>query len=138
MKNNIYTILEPKILPKINGNGKKGLLIVIHEADRNENMSTLQGLVQAIKFDIQEDVTIVSCVGNTTAINSILTAKEYKTVILIGVTPEQVGFSLNAKKYFFYKMERFSLLITDSLQVMNGDKSKKMAFWQNLQSRFLS
>jgi len=138
MKNNIYTVLEPKILPEIIGNGKKGVIIVIHATDKNENLSTLQGLVQAIKLDIQEDVTIVSCVGERTDINSILSKKDYNTVILIGVTPEQVGFSLNAKKYFFYKMERFTLLLTDSLQVMNSDKSKKMAFWKNLQARFLS
>lgn len=137
MKNTIYRILEPNSPPEITGNGKKGLLIIIKATDKQENIATLQGLVKAIKFDIEEDVTIVSCVDKTTSINSILTSKDYNTLILIGITPDQVGFSLNAKKYFFYKMERFSLLLTDSLGDMNGDKSKKMAFWKNLQSRFL-
>ncbi len=138
MKSNIYRILEPDSPLEITGNGKKGLLIVIQATDKQENIATLQGLVKAIKFDIEEDVTVVSCDGRFIHLNSITSSKKYGTVILIGVNPDQVGFSIAAKKYFFYKMEIFSILLTDSLKNMNADKSKKMAFWRNLQTRFLS
>lgn len=138
MKSNIYRISEPDTSPEITGKGAKGLLIVIQALDKQENEATLQGLVKAIKFDIEEDVTIVSCNGNFTSLNTILKSQSFNTVILIGTKPNQVGFSINAKNYFFYKMEGFSILLTDSLQAMNSDKSKKMAFWQNLQTRFLS
>ena len=137
MKGKIYRILESDSRPIITGNGDKGLLIVIQQTDKAENEATLQGLVKAIKFDIDQDVTIVECTEPFTPINEIITNK-YNTLILIGVSPDQVGFSISAKKYFFYKMEEFSILLTDSLQAMNADKSKKMAFWQNLQSHFLS
>lgn len=138
MKSNIYRILEPDSPPEITGNGRKGLLIVIQSTDKEENIATLQGLVKAIKFDIEEDVSIVACNDKVTSLNSILASKKYNTVILIGTHPDQVGFSINAKKYFFYKMESFAILLTDSLKDMNADKSKKMAFWQNLQAKFLS
>jgi len=138
MKSKIYRILEPEIAPKITGKGKKGLLIVIQAADQQENEATLQGLVKAIKFDIEEDVTVVSCDEKFTFVNTILNSQSFNTVILIGTEPSQVGFAINAKKYFLYKMEGFSILLTDSLKDMNADKSKKMAFWQNLQTRFLS
>ncbi len=138
MKSKIYRVLEQDLSPEITGNGKKGLLIALQSQDKAQNLATLQGLVKAIKLDIDEDVTIVSCNGKFTSLNSILSSREYQTVILIGTPPDQVGFSINAKKYFFYKMESFSILLTDSLQEMNADKSKKMAFWQNLQARFLS
>lgn len=138
MKSNIYRISEAHSAPKVTGKGQKGLLIVLHEADKAENNATLEGLVKAIKHDIEEDVTIVSCIDTFTSINSILKSQPYTTVILIGVVPDQIGFSIEAKKYFYYKMEGFSLLLTDSLQAMNADKAKKMKFWQNLQERFLA
>jgi hypothetical protein len=71
-------------------------------------------------------------------INAILKEQAYKTLILIGIHPDQIGFSINAKQYFFYKMEQISILLTDSLAIMNADKSKKMEFWKNLQERFIS
>lgn len=138
MKSKIYRIFEPDSPPEITGKGEKGLLIAIHSKDKQENISTLQGLVKAIKLDIEEDVTIVSSYGESTPVNALISSNNYNTVILIGLTPDQVGFSLQAKKYFIYKMESFSLLLVDSLQEMNADKSKKMAFWQNLQALFLS
>lgn len=138
MKTNIYRISETENPPKVSGNGQKGLLIVIQSSDMEENMETLKGLVKAIKFDIDNDVTIVSCQGKITSLNSILNSNEFSTVILLGVSADQVGFSIQAHPYFFYKMERFSILVTDSLGAMNADKSKKMKFWQNLQTRFLS
>lgn len=138
MKTNIYRISETEIPPKVKGLGQKGLLIVIHNADMEENMATLEGLVKAIKLDIDNDVTIVSIEDEITSFNTLLKSKDYSTVILIGVQPKDVGFTIKAQSYFFYKMESFSILLTDSLGTMNADKSKKMKFWQNLQARFLS
>jgi len=138
MKTKIYRISESDSQPDISGNGEKGLLIVIHANDKQENLATLQGLVKAIKLDIEKDVSIVSFTDQRTSLNTILSSTKYNTVILIGVTPDQVGFSLAAKKYFIYKMESFALLLSDSLRDLNADKSKKMAFWQNLQSLYLS
>jgi len=138
MKSTIYRIKESNSSLEIVGKGNKGLLIVLQDTDKQENMPTLEGLVKAIKFDIEEDVTIVSCKEEFTPIDTLLSTKKYSTVILIGVSPDQVGFSISAKKYFIYKMESFAILLTDSIRELNADKSKKMAFWQNLQSRFLS
>lgn len=137
MKSNIYRILESETPPIVTGKGGKGVLIAIQSSDKEENIATLEGLVKAIKFDIEEDVTIVSCSEDFTSLNSILASKDINTVILIGLKPSQVGFGINAHPYFFYKMEKFSILITDSLREMNADKGKKMKFWQNLQSFFL-
>lgn len=138
MKNTIYRILEQVTPPVINGNGAKGLLIVLEDSDKQENIDTLKGLVKAIKYDFEEDVTVISCLGDFTPLNTILSSKKYNTIILIGTTPNQIGFSINAKKNFFYKMENFEILLADSLRDMNADKSKKLAFWQNLQDKFLS
>ena len=138
MKSNIYCISEPNNPPQISGNGSKGLMIVINESDNSENLATLQGLVKAIKFDIEEDVSIVSCNENQISLNPIISTGKYKTIILIGIDPDQVGFAIQAKKNFFYNMENFSILLVDSLKDMNADKAKKMAFWQNLQAKFLS
>jgi len=137
MKQQIYRIPEPVHPKNISGKGKKGLLIVINATDKSENLATLQGLVKAINMDIAEDVTIVEWEKKVVDLNSVLNAKDFTTIILLGTPPEQVGFSVLAKKYFFYKMEGFSLLLTDTLTSMNTDKSQKMAFWQNLQKQFL-
>lgn len=138
MKSNIYTIKEANNPTSISGEGEKGLIIVISQKDMDQNIQTLQGLVKAIKFDIEKDVKILTLETQSIEINTILNQLSLNTLILIGITPDQVGFSLNAKKYFLYKMENFSLLLSDSLSEINADKSKKMAFWKNLQERFLS
>ena len=138
MKSNIYTIKEPTNPSSDSGNGEKGLIIVISQSDMDQNIQTLQGLVKAIKFDIEKDVKILTVDKQTIDINSILNQQEYKTLILIGIQPDQIGFSINAKQYFFYQLEKISILITYSLATMNTDKSKKIEFWKNLQERFLS
>lgn len=138
MKSNIYTIKEANSPSSISGEGQKGLIIVISQKDMDQNIQTLQGLVNAIKFDIEKDVKILTLDEQFININTTLSQQEYNTLILIGISPDQIGFSINAKQYFLYNMEKISLLITDSLAVMNADKSKKMAFWKNLQERFLS
>jgi len=138
MKSNIYTIKEAYNPSSISGDGEKGLIIVISQKDMDQNLQTLQGLVKAIKFDIEKDVKILTLETQSIEINSILNQLSLNTLILIGITPDQVGFSLNAKKYFLYKMEKFSLLLSDSLSEINADKSKKMAFWKNLQEQFLN
>jgi|GEM_PF-6455910 len=120
------------------GKGGKGVLIALDHADMESNRKTLEGLVQAIKLDINEDVKIVTCTDQNIALNDILYAEDYKTIILIGLSPDRVGFGLQASPYFYYKMERFQLLLSDSLTVMNAEKAKKMAFWTKLQERFLS
>lgn len=138
MKSKIYRISEPDTPPKIFGNGKKGVMIVLQDPDKEQNIANLNGLVKAIKLDINEDVVIVSCIGQFTPIDNLLSSYGITTLILIGTSPEQIGFGITARKYFVYKMEAFKILLSDSLQELNMDKSKKMAFWQNLQSLFLS
>ena len=138
MKSNIYTIKEANNPTSISGEGQKGLIIVINQNDMDLNIQTLQGLVKAIKLYFEKDVKLLTLEAQSIEINTILNQQSLNTLILIGITPDQVGFSLNAKKYFLYKMEKFSLLLSDSLSVINADKSKKMAFWKNLQERFLN
>lgn len=138
MKSKIYSISEFSQPIRISGNGQKGLLIVIDDQDQTIHRQTLEGLVKAIKYDIDNDVTIVSAPQTPIDLNRITIDDKYKTVILIGLTPKRVGFNLNAKTYFYYEMVNFSLLLTDSLELMNSDKSKKMAFWKNLQDKFLN
>ena len=138
MKSNIYTIKEANNPNSISGNGDKGLIIVINQTDMDQNLQTLQGLVKAIKFDIEKDVKIITIDTQTIDINSILNKQTYNTLILIGIPADQIGFSINAKQYFLYKMEKLSILLTDSLGKMNEDKAKKMQFWKNLQEQFLS
>lgn len=138
MKSNIYRINESQSAPKVTGKGEKGLLIIIQSMDKAKNIATLEGLVKAINLDIEEDVSIVSVEDTFISLNSLISSGKYSTVILVGITPDQIGFTINAQPYFFYKMEGFSILLTDSLSDMNADKAKKMKFWQNLQARFLS
>ncbi len=137
MKSKIYTIPELNNPSSENGNGEKGLLIILDNEDKNQNIKTLEGLVKAIKLDIQNDVKIITIESQPLDLNNIINQQPYNTVILIGLNPNQVGFNINAGKYFFYHLEKFSILITDSLSDLNSDKSKKMKFWQNLQERYL-
>jgi len=120
------------------GNGQKGVLIALDHTDMESNRKTLEGLVQAIKLDIQKDVTIITCKDHNIDLNEVMSGTDYNIVFLLGLPPSRVGFGLQATKYFYYKMERFDLLLADSLATMNTDKSKKMAFWKKLQERFLS
>lgn len=138
MKSKIYSVPEFSQPVDIKGQGQKGLLIVIDDQDQKNNNQTLEGLVKAIKYDIVQDVTIVSAPKSPIEINSIISDDKYQTIILLGVSAERVGFNLKAKNYFYYKMVNYSILLTDSLTEMNNDKSKKMAFWKNLQDRFLN
>jgi hypothetical protein len=138
MKSNIYTIKEAKNPTSTAGKGEKGLIIVINQLDMDQNIQTLQGLVKAIKLDIDNDVKILTIDEQTIDINTELKEKTVRTLILVGISPDQIGFSINAKKYFFYQMEQLAILLTDSLTIMNQDKSKKMQFWKNLQEKFLT
>lgn len=137
MKSNIYRLNESNSLPLLQGNGKKGLLIVIQKSDMDNNLDTLKGMVQAIKLDFDNDVTFAICSEMPINLNQTIADKKLSTVILLGVTSQQIGFRINAQKYFYYNMEKYSILLADSLQTMNDDKSVKIAFWKKLQERFL-
>ena len=137
MKSKIYRVPEPKLTLNISGKGNKGLLLVLNQADKDVHENTLTGLVKAIHYDIDDDVTIISCPEREVQIDTLIADKKYSVVILLGISPQQIGFNITASKYFIYKMEHFSILLTDSLAEMNADKSKKMAFWQILQQLFL-
>ena len=82
MKSKIYTIPELN-KPTINqGHGQKGLLIVLNENDKNQNIKTLEGLVKAIKLDIDNDVKIVTIQDQTLDLNSLLQEQPINTCLL--------------------------------------------------------
>jgi len=138
MKSNIYTIKEKHNPLSVSGNGEKGLIIVLKNEDMKANEATLHGLIKAIKFDIAMDTTLVVLDKLPSDLNTILKSGSHSEVMLIGVSSADVGFSMNAKKNFWYNMEGFSILLTNALSEMNSDKKKKMDFWQKLQEKFLS
>lgn len=137
VKSKIYNIIDAPSPTQIRGNGKKGLLIVIKQEDIDIHMQTLQGLTKAIHHDLAEDVTTVILQQSPVDLSTLIATGTHKMIICIGVDPADISLHITAKKYFPYQMEKFRILISDSLSVMNADKTKKMAFWQNLQNIFL-
>ena len=77
MKSKIYRINESQTAPEVTGKGEKGLLIIIQSKDKAKNITTLEGLVKAIKLDIEEDVTIVSSENTFISLNSLISSGKY-------------------------------------------------------------
>ncbi len=138
MKSKIYCVPEVDNGFSTDGKGTKGLIVIISSHDFEQNQATLSGLISAIKYDIIEDVTIAKLNGQLGDINSLIVDKYCKEILLIGIDINQIGLRLSAKKYFWYKMEHFNILLSDSLNDLNNDKSKKMKLWKNLQTMYLN
>ena len=138
MKTTIYKIDDKKNSFSLIGKGEKGLLIIIDDQDMNSNLKTLEGMINAINFNIDIDTSIIKSSKKPIDINSVIFNGNYSSIIAIGLSTSDIGFSIQAKKYFFYNMEDFSILFTDSLSIMNNDKKIKLKFWSNLQAKFLN
>ena len=93
-------------------------------------------MMKAIQYNLEEDVTlIIKEHESTLAISSIITS--WKDMILFGVSPESVGFSVDYRPYRILSFEDKRLLFADSLPAIGSAAEKKKLIWGLFQEMFL-
>ena len=137
MKAKIYNITEKSQTPKITGNGQKGLIIIGSLTDLNLHKNTLEGIIKAIGYDIEADVSILYLDNQSIDLSTTFPMSSINQIIIFGVDPSSVGFNIHAFPNFWYNMEYFSILISESLEILNSQKDKKLALWGQLKKKFL-
>ncbi len=122
----------------IAGFGNKKLVVVVHKTEYGSNeVTTLQGMINAIKYDMTSDIFLVQLKERQNiSINNLLS--DYKDIILLGVEPSEVGIFVDFAPYEIMLFEQSRMLVSDSISEINLTRPKKVLLWNKLQEMFLT
>ena len=134
----LYKIQRDAIGVEPEGNGSKGLVVAValEEASGGE-METLQKMIAAIRYDINEDVTILRIPSGQ---QFPLTALEmgWQDLLVFGLSPASVGLQIEHLQEKILFLESRKALFSPSLREINSSIPKKQALWRLLQEMFLN
>jgi len=122
------------------GSNQKNLFIVyqVNESESNE-INFLEKILSAVKYDLKEDVLLVGVTQKEQiGFQDIKAIKKIKDVILLGVTPDQLGLRFESSFYQPIQCNDCRFLIAHSLSEIESDKKWKGALWNALQEMFLN
>ena len=142
LETDIYHISEGSFEDKdLLGKGEKGLLLIARSSDLdNGGKEKLAAIIKAIKMDIDQDcfLYIFNDEKESKAIAPYLRKHQIQDLILFGINPKEIGFTIQAKLYTTFQFENLSLIISHKIQEMNANRSYKLALWNCLQQQFLN
>jgi hypothetical protein len=125
-------------LPEILGEGKKQLIVAVDKMDygTDENQ-TLQKMIQAIKFEFPEDITLIKMdEKHHISISSIL--PKYNDLIIFGLDPFSLGITVDYVKYEIMHFDQSRMMVCDSISTINKTQAIKAKLWVKLQEMYLS
>ncbi len=125
---------------RLSGNNKKKLLILITKEDAEEDkaMTTLKAILNAIKYDMEEDCALLPIDSKESIVFQKLPLDACHHIISFGISPKQMGLQIQHHNYTTLKILEKELLFADTLSVITNDVSKKKLLWAALQSIFSS
>jgi hypothetical protein len=137
-KDEVFIIPENEVQKKyLAGAGHKGLLIVVDEKNFDvQEEETLRKLVGAIGFDYARDIYLWKW-SRELECSIGLMDKEYKDLLMFGVTPEQVGLFVDYKAYTVHVFEQCRVLVSDGIRDINSQPARKQVLWSMLKKMFL-
>lgn len=122
----------------VNGSNQKHLMIVYLKSDKPFNVSFLEKILKAVKYNLTEDVALIGITPEDHFRFSDWQEKfTPQHVIVLGLTPQQIAVHLNHQLYTIQHCSNADFLFTDELTDIESDQSKKAALWGRLKEMFL-
>lgn len=117
----------------------KGLVILASEHDLNpENKAKLDQILMAIKYDPDQNITVVTTGENDhISISKMIGKTSAKDVLVFGLTPAQMSLNIKVNKYEWAQFENAQILFSDSLEILKDSKELKNQLWASLKNYFL-
>lgn len=138
LKNTLFKIPNFDVSSiSIQGKGAKKLVVICRKQGFSEvQLTALQKMISAIKYDYENDIFMMTCDENEQISLSMLNV-EYKDLILFGIKPENIGYNLDYKSQEINKLDKSRLLVFEGLDIVLSDNNKKLLLWNKLQEMFL-
>ena len=138
LKNTLFKIPNFDVSSiSIQGKGAKKLVVICRKQGFSEvQLTALQKMISAIKYDYENDICMLTCDENEQISLSMLNV-EYKDLILFGIKPENIGYNLDYKSQEINKLDKSRLLVFEGLDIVLADNNKKLLLWNKLQEMFL-
>jgi len=122
------------------GSGKnlKQLLVLYKKEEKPELLKELLSkILKAAQFDIEQDVRLVELSSDELFSFTALQSKEVnKQVIILGLTPSQLGLHFTFEKYIPLHHINCDFLVADSLAMINENRQLKAQLWNALKVLF--
>ena len=136
LDNTIYSIPEGK--PRgIDLTEKKVLLVLLRKSDYEAHTDLLHNVLKAIAFTKDENAIIYTMnEGEESIALAKLAVPPIDAVICFGLKPKQISMNAGFRANKFYQTETFRILLSHSLEQLEGNKKFKMALWTALQEAF--
>lgn len=137
MKSRIFALQKTEISKTdLLGEGNKHVLVVIKKIESQEKI--LADLIKAIKLDPIKDIfKLIINTESDISISAIIDEFSISKVLTFGVSAKELGYNINQSFYHIYNFENHKLLLSESIDVLQSDKNKKIILWQSLQKMFL-
>ena len=138
LKNTLFKIPNFDVSSiSIQGKGAKKLVVICRKQGFSEvQLTALQKMISAIKYDYENDIFMLTCDENEQISLSMLNV-DYKDLILFGIKPENIGYNLDYKSQEINKLDKSRLLVFEGLDIVLSDNNKKLLLWNKLQEMFL-
>jgi hypothetical protein len=121
----------------INGKGNKDLLLLIYEDESEFLVAKLQEIMQAIKYDLQDDCIYLFSAGKRKITGSWINTLGAKNIIIFNEDNKSESFNLPVTTYVPAILESKQIVTVELLSEILNDQNKKFKFWQLLQKMFL-
>ena len=127
-------------LKNTTGSNQKKLCIVCKtEEVSSEDLEFLKKILSAVKYDLKEDVLLVSITQNQAlGFSSIRTNHNIKDAIIFGINPQSLGLHFKVNLYQPFSCNQCRFLFAHSLKEIANKKEWKGALWTALQEMFLN
>jgi DNA polymerase III psi subunit len=123
------------------GENLKNILIVLNAPETamisEENLNFLTGILKACKLSMK-DVAVFNLASlKHTKYTNLLEKFNPGTVLLFGVTPQEIDLPINFPEYKILNYRDVQFLTSPSLDLLQNDKALKSKLWACLQQLFL-
>lgn len=131
-----------EVLPRIQGQGQRGILI-LHTAEQSPEITNfLQKMLLAVQVDLSQDAYLLAYTpGERLPLGALCRHLPANQLLLFGAHLPDLGFHLELPTYYLMPMAPLKLLLADDLEAIyqerrSGGKKMSGALWLALQEMF--
>ena len=122
----------------ISGNNRKGLLVICNSIDKtDENSVLLSKILSAVQYNVEEDCHLITLPKNSSiSILNFIKKNNIKHLIIFGISPISLGFSMNMIAYKPLKINNTRMIFAHGLTKIDKNQEFKRALWNSLKTMF--
>jgi len=128
---------DPSEIKPAGSNQRKLLIVCELEADHAANITLLEKILAAVKYNLSNDCQLICLKQNQSISFSTFASKNgFKNVLIFGPISRKLGLNFDFKWYYPIEHNDCTFLFANHLSVIQSDKAHKSALWGALQEMF--